>query len=162
MANKVQPVPRGYHTITPYLTVSDTRKAVAFYEKALGAARLFLMEGPDGRIVHAEMKIGDSIVMLSEEMGGGNCRSPQSLGGTSVHFMVYTDDVDALFHRAVSAGAAGLRQPENMFWGDRFGSVKDPFGHVWDLATHVEDVAPDEMQRRQQAFFEKMKVAGKA
>ena len=146
--SKVKPIPDGYHSVNPYLVVDDAAAAIEFYTRALGAQELFRMPGPGGKVMHAEIQIGSSRVLLSDampEMGG---RSPRSFGGTPVSLLVYTEDVDALHKRAVGAGAKAVMPVTNMFWGDRFSRVVDPFGHDWQLATHVEDVAPDEMGKR--------------
>ena len=156
MAPSVKPIPEGYHTVNTYLTVNDGRRAVEFYQKAFGARERFLMEGPPGKIGHAELQIGDSIVMLSDEMPGGSCRSPQSLGGTTITLFLYVEDVDRIFNQAVSAGATVTRPVEDMFWGDRYGEVKDPFGHAWGLATHKEDLTPAELQKRAEKAMAEM------
>jgi PhnB protein len=148
MAGKVKPVPDGYHTVTPYLVVSGAAKAIEFYKKAFGAEELFSMPGPDGRLMHAEIRIGDSVVMLSDESPQMNARSPKALGGTPVNIFLYVEDVDAWFARATSAGCTTEMPPTDMFWGDRFGKLADPFGHSWSMATHKEDVAPEEMGKR--------------
>ena len=146
----VRPVPPGYHTVTPYLTVQDAAQAIDFYVRAFGATERARLPGPGGKIMHAELRIGDSMVMLSDEFPGmSGSRSPQSLGGTSGYLFLYVPDVDQLFRRAVDAGARVEMPLTNMFWGDRFGKVLDPFGHTWGLATHNEDVSPEEMSRRQ-------------
>jgi PhnB protein len=155
MAN-VKPIPEGYHTITPMLVVRDAGKAIDFYKKALGATERFRMPTPDGKIGHAELKVGDSILMLSDEFPGAATRSPQSIGGTGVSMLIYTDDVDSLFKRAVEAGAKAEMPPADMFWGDRFGKLMDPFGHSWALATHKEDVSEQEMRKRGEAEMAKM------
>ena len=154
---EVKPIPEGYQTMTPYLTVRDAARTIEFYKEAFGAQERYRMPTPDGKgIAHAELKIGDSIFMLSDEMPGMGYGSPLSLGGTAVGFYVYVEDVDAAFDRAIAAGGT-VRQPvQDMFWGDRTGSLQDPFGHKWDLATRVEDVRPDEMKRRGAEFFRKM------
>jgi len=149
MANKVAPIPPGHHTATPYLTLDDSARAIDFYKKAFGAQEIMRMQGPDGKIGHAEIKIGDSVVMLSDEMGGGN-RAPKSLGGTTAGIFLYVEDVDSVYKRAVDAGAKADMPPADMFWGDRFGRLTDPFGHTWAMATHTEDVAPEEMRTRMQ------------
>ena len=154
MAGKVNAIPPGYHTVTPYLVVSDSASALDFYEKAFGAKEKARMPGPDGRIMHAEFQIGDSMIMMADE--GGPNKSPQSFGGTPVSIFLYVEDVDAVFNQAVEAGAKADMPPQDMFWGDRFGKLTDPFGHYWALATHVEDVQPEEMRRRQDAFFSQM------
>src|SRR5437016_4831980 len=156
MAGQVKPVPEGYHTVTPYLTVNDGARAIDFYKRAFGAQETVRMDGLPGKIGHAELKIGDSMIMLSDEMPGGGCRAPQSLGGTTVNLFLYVTDVDSAFDQAVKAGAKADMPPSNMFWGDRFGRLTDPFGHSWSLATHVEDVAPAEMQKRTKEAMAKM------
>jgi PhnB protein len=150
--NTPKPIPAGFHSVTPYLNVQGAANAIGFYARAFGATELMRMPGPGGKLMHAEIKVGDSVVMLSDEfieMGGG--RSPQSLGGTTGYLFVYVPDVDAVFRRAVDAGARVEMPLTNMFWGDRFGKVVDPFGHVWALATHQEDVPPAEIGKRAQA-----------
>lgn len=149
-------IPDGYHSVTPYFTVNDAAKAIEFYKRAFDAKEIHRMQGPDGKIGHAELRIGDSVVMLADEMPGSDCRAPTSLGGTTAGIFIYTQDVDAAFQKAVAAGAKSLAQPTDMFWGDRYGRLSDPFGHSWSLATHKEDVAPDEMKRRSQEFIAKM------
>lgn len=144
----VNPIPEGYHTITPYLAVRDGRAAIEFYKKALNAQELFSMVNPDGRIGHAELQIGDSRVMLADEHPEINFRGPSSIGGTPLLLHLYVDDCDAWFNRAVSAGAKVLRPLEDQFYGDRGGQVEDPFGHIWYFATHKEDVSPDELEAR--------------
>ena len=147
----VKPIPEGYHSITPYLIVDGAARAIEFYEKAFGAEEKFRMPQPDGRIGHAELKIGDSIVMLADENMQMGIRGPKSVGGTPMMLMLYVNDVDKVFARAVEAGASVERPLANQFYGDRTGGVVDPFGHKWYLATHVEDVAPDELERRAKA-----------
>ena len=156
MPSLVKPIPEGYHTATPYLIVHDAAKAIDFYKRAFDATELHRMNGPDGKIAHAELKIGDSVIMLSDEMPGSETRSPQSLGGTTSGVFLYVKDVDAVFHRATTAGAKATAQPADMFWGDRYGKVTDPYGHSWSLATHKEDVAPAEMKKRAEAHMSKM------
>lgn len=156
MAGQVKPIPAGYHSITPYLVVSDGNRALEFYKQAFGATEIHRMAGPGGKIGHAEFKIGDSIIMLSDEMPGGQTQSPQSLGGSPVGLFLYVENVDSAFNQAVKAGAKGDMPPQDMFWGDRYGKVTDPFGHQWSLATHVEDVAPQEMERRAKEWMSKM------
>lgn len=150
---QVKPVPEGYHTVTPYLTVRDAAQAIDFYKRVFGATEIMRMPGPDGKsLVHAELRIGDSVVMLSDEMPGmSTCHAPTSLGGTTVALFLYVPNVDATFKRAVGAGCKVLRPLADMFWGDRYGQVEDPFGNQWALATHKEDVTPKEMKRRAQA-----------
>lgn len=149
MANKVNPVPPGFHTVTPHLIVRDAAAAIDFYRRAFGAEEIFRMPGPNGQgVAHAEIRLGNSVLMLAEEWPGLNCKGPTSLGGTSVKLHLYVDDCDALFDRAVKAGAKASMPVADMFWGDRYGTVTDPFGHDWGLATHKEDLTPEEMDRR--------------
>jgi PhnB protein len=157
MAEKVKPIPTGYHTVTAYLVVNDAPKAIEFYKQAFGATERGRMAGPQGKIAHAELQIGDSIVMLSDEMMGN--KSPQTLGGSPVSLFLYVEDVDSSFKRAVGAGAKADMPPADMFWGDRFGKLSDPFGHSWALATHIEDVAPQEMEKRGKAAMAEMQQA---
>jgi PhnB protein len=153
----VKPIPEGYHTVTPYLTVRNAADAVEFYKRAFGAEEVSRLQGPDGKsVMHAEIKIGDSIVMLSDEFPQGDTRSPQSLAGTTGSLILYVPDVDAAFQRAENAGARATMPPANMFWGDRFGKLTDPYGHAWGLATHKEDVSPEEMKKRAQAAMAEM------
>lgn len=157
MPTQVKPIPEGYHTATPYLTVRDAARAIDFYKRAFDATELHRMDGPDGKIAHAELKIGDSVIMLGDEMPGSNdARSPQSLGGTTAGVFLYVKDVDAVFHKAITAGARATAQLADMFWGDRYGKLTDPFGHSWSLATHKEDVAPAELKKRTEAYMAKM------
>ena len=142
----VAPIPPGYASVTPYLIVRGAAKAIDFYQRAFGAVELFRLDGPDGTLAHAEIKIGNSPVMLAD--GTSGYPDPLTLGGSSVSFMVYVPDVDAAFARAIAAGATAKRPVADQFYGDRTGTLADPFGHVWSLATHVEDVAPEEMDRR--------------
>jgi uncharacterized glyoxalase superfamily protein PhnB len=148
----VKPVPDGYHTVTPYLTVREAAKAIAFYAKAFGAEELFRMPGPGGVVMHAELKIGDSIVMLGEESPQMGTSAPPTIGGSPVSLMVYLNDVDASFARAAQAGCTVQMPPTDMFWGDRYGKLQDPFGHHWSLATHKEDVSPEDMAKRMAAM----------
>jgi PhnB protein len=152
----VQPVPEGYHTVTPYLAVDDATAAIDFYQRAFGAKERGRMAGPDGTIGHAELEIGDSLVMLADPFPQFTARPPKELGGTSVGVFVYVENVDELFQQAVDAGATPTMEPDDMFWGDRFGSVLDPFGHSWQIATHVEDVSPEEMEKRSREFMAAM------
>jgi PhnB protein len=157
MARSVKAAPEGYHTVTPTLTVQDVDKAIGFYKRAFGAEERRRFLGPDEKsIIHAEVKIGNSIIMLGEEHAEMGCRGPQSLGGTPVGLYLYVDDVDHVFARAVSAGAKADMPVADMFWGDRYGQVTDPFGHKWNLATHKEDFTPEEMRKRAGAFFAQM------
>lgn len=163
MAGKVKAVPEGYHTITPHLVIKGADKAIEFYQKAFGATvKGGVFHTPDGKVMHAELKIGDSTIMLADEFPGmGDAKSPQTLGGTTTSLNIYTDNVDQLFDRAVKAGATATMPLANQFWGDRYGNVKDPFGHSWALAQHIEDVAPEEMERRgREAVAQMSKAAG--
>jgi PhnB protein len=148
MPSKVQPIPKGFHSITPYLVVTDAKRAIEFYQRAFGAHEIVKMDGPNGKIMHAELKIGDSVLMLADEMPGTGTSAPKTLGGTTAGVMLYTDNVDSVFKQAISAGAKADQQPADQFWGDRYGKLTDPFGHSWSLATHIEDVAPEEMRKR--------------
>jgi PhnB protein len=159
MAGKVNPIPKGYHTVTPYLVLDDASGAIEFYKKAFGAQEIMRMQGPPGKIAHAEIKIGDSPIMISDEMPGASDRSPKSLGGSGVGIFLYVDNIDSVFNQAVSAGAKSEMPPEDMFWGDRFGKLVDPFGHRWALATHIEDVAPQDMEKRGKEAMAKMAQA---
>jgi PhnB protein len=146
----VKSVPDGYHSVTPYLAIDGAAEAIDWYVKALGASEVFRMEH-DGKIGHAEIRIGDSHVMLADEAPELNHLSPKSRGGATASFMIYLDDVDAAFARAIGAGATEQRPVQDQFYGDRSGTLTDPFGHVWTIATHVEDVSPEEMERRMAA-----------
>lgn len=146
-----KPIPKGYHSVTPYLIVDDAARAIDFYKKAFGAEEKFRLPRGD-KIGHAEIKIGDSFVMLADEFPDMGHLSPKSRGGTTVSLLVYVPDVDSAFKTAIDAGAKQDRAIENQFWGDRMGSLSDPFGHQWSLATHVEDVSEDEMGKRMQQF----------
>ena len=156
MPTQVKPIPDGYHTVTPYLVVHDAAKAIDFYKRAFDATEVHRMQGPDGKIGHAELRIGDSVVMLADEMPGMDTRAPQSLHGTTAGLFIYTKDVDAAYQKATAAGAKATQPLADMFWGDRYGKVTYPFGHSWSLATHKEDVAPEEMKRRMQEQMGKM------
>ncbi len=151
----VKPVPAGYHTVTPYLIIKGAARAIDFYKQAFGATELMRFPGPDGKVAHAEIKIGDSPIMLGDEAPQMNAVSPQSLGGTPVGILLYVEDVDTMFNRAVAAGATVERPVQDQFYGDRSGTLTDPFGHKWTLATHKEDVSHEEMQRRMQAMMKK-------
>jgi PhnB protein len=146
-----KPIPDGYRTATPYLIVKGAAEAIEFYKRAFGATEMLRMADPQGKVGHAEIKIGDSVIMLADEHPAMGYRGPRSLGGSSVSILLYLEDVDGVFERAVKAGAKAQRPVMNQFYGDRSGTLEDPFGHVWTVATHVEDVAPEEMQRRAQA-----------
>jgi PhnB protein len=152
----VKPIPEGYHTATPYLAVDDAAEALEYYKKAFGAKERGRMEGPDGKIGHAEIQIGDSLVMLSDPFPQAATRTPKELGGTTASVFLYVDDVDAFVQKAVGAGATVTTEVADQFWGDRFGTITDPFGHLWSIATHVEDVAPEEMAERAKAAMAAM------
>ena len=143
-----KPIPEGYHAVTPYLICRNAGQAIAFYQQAFGAKELYRLPGPRDSIGHAELQIGDSRVMLADESPDGAWRSPQSAGGTPVTMVLYVADVDATFRSAVAAGARPVREVQDQFYGDRMGTVQDPFGHIWTIGTHVEDVPPDEIARR--------------
>jgi PhnB protein len=149
----VKPVPEGYHTATPYLIVDDATRALEFYGRAFGAKELMRFPDPSGKIGHAEIELGDSVIMLADEFPDMGFRSAKALGGTPVSLLLYVEDVDARFARALAAGATQLRPVEDQFYGDRTGTLVDPFGHVWTFATHVEDVSPEELQRRAAAHM---------
>ena len=159
MAKKAQAIPKGYHTVTPSLVVAGAAEAIDFYKKALGAEEIMRFPAPDGTIMHAELRIGDSVIMLGEEMPEQGGRSPKSYGGTPVSFFVYQENVDAALTRAVGAGAKPIMPLADQFWGDRSGCVEDPFGHQWWLAQHIEDLTPEELQKRAEAFFSQMQSA---
>lgn len=146
-----KPIPDGYRTATPYLIVKGAADAIEFYKRAFGATEPLRMADPQGRVGHAEIKIGDSVIMLADEHPSMGYRSPRSLGGSSVSILLYLEDVDGVFERAVKAGAKAQRPVMDQFYGDRSGTLEDPFGHVWTIATHVEDVEPEEMKRRAEA-----------
>ena len=148
MADGVKPIPEGYEGATPYLACRDAAKAIDFYKQAFGAIELMRMPDPNGRIGHAELKIGNAIIMLSDEWQEGGHNSPQSLGGSPVGIMLYFEDVDRIAQQAVAAGGTITRELKDEFYGDRTGTMVDPFGHRWFIATHKEDVPPDEMERR--------------
>lgn len=145
--------PEGYHSVTAYLTVRDCAKAIAFYQAAFGAELLLQLDMPSGAIGHAEIKVGDSPIMLADEDPDFGNQSPDSLGGSPVSMMIYVDDVDAEFAKALAAGASEVRAVEDQFYGDRSGTLKDPFGHTWTLATHIEDLSQEEIEQRMQAMM---------
>jgi PhnB protein len=151
MASNVKPIPDGYHSVTPYLVVDGAAAAIEFYKKAFGATEVMRMPAPGGRIGHAEIKIGDSHVMLADENPEMNARSPKSVGGSPISLLLYVEDVDKTVERAVAAGAKLNRPVEDKFYGDRMGGIEDPFGHQWYLGTHIEDVSPEEMRKRSAA-----------
>jgi PhnB protein len=153
MTTNIKPIPDGYHTLTPYLVARGAAEALEFYKKAFGATETFCLNAPDGKIVHAEFKIGDSIFMISDENPQCTDVSPATLGGSPVKLFLYVNDVDTTFSAAIKAGATETMPPANQFWGDRMGAVTDPFGHHWLIASHVEDVDPSEFQDRMNTFF---------
>ena len=156
MSTSVKPIPEGYHSVTPYLAVDDAAQAIEYYKKAFGAKERARMEAPDGKIGHAEVEIGDSLVMLSDPFPHATTRPPKELGGTSGSVFMYVEDVDAVVKKAVDEGATITMEVADQFWGDRFGTITDPFGHVWSIATHVEDVPPEEMAERAKAAMAAM------
>lgn len=150
--NKVRAIPPGYHSVTPYLGQRDCAAAIAFYERAFGAVTVMNLDRPGGKIAHAEIRIGDSILMMSDENPEWGSKSAITLGGSPVHLMIYVPDVDAAFARAIAAGGTQVRQVQDQFYGDRSGTLADPFGYQWTLATHIEDVSEDEAKRRMAAM----------
>jgi PhnB protein len=155
MAKATKPIPEGHHTVTPQLVLDNAAQAIDWYKKALGAQEVARAVGPDGKILHAEVRIGDSLIMLNDEMGGA--KSAKATGGSPISLWVYVEDCDTLFNRAVAAGAKVQPGPmgamADQFWGDRSGTFTDPHGYRWTIATHKEDLTPDEMRRRQDEFF---------
>ena len=143
-----KPIPEGYHTATPYLVLQNAASAIEFYKKAFGATELMRLASPGGKIGHAEIKIGDSPIMLADEFPEMGYRGPRALGGSPVSIMLYVEDVDTFFDQAVAAGATVKRPVKDEFYGDRAGNIEDPFGHVWTIATHKEDVSPEEIEKR--------------
>jgi PhnB protein len=159
MSKASKPVPEGFHTVTPHLVTRGAADAIEFYKKALGAQELSRMSMPDGKIGHAELKIGDSIIFLADEMPSpdpGHAKSPQTVGATTTSLHLYVPDVDTAFKKAISAGAKETMAVTDMFWGDRYGTFTDPFGHSWGIATHKEDLSKQEMDERARAFFASM------
>ena len=148
MTSKVKPIPEGYHTVTPYLIITNAAKAIEFYKEVFGATELTRLTTPDGKVGHAEIKIGDSCIMLADECPAWDARSPETIGGSPVTVLLYVEDVDTVVSRAVAAGAKLSKPVEDCFYGDRSGLLTDPFGHKWYVATHIEDVSPEEMKRR--------------
>ena len=148
MAAKVKPIPDSYHVVTPYLSIRGAANAIEFYKKAFGATERMRMAQPDGRVGHAELQIGDSCVMLADEFPEMDFRGPHSVGGSPVHLHLYVEDVDAVVAQAVGAGAKVVRAVQDQFYGDRSGTITDPYGHVWHVATHKEDLSPEEMRKR--------------
>lgn len=158
----VKPIPEGYHTVTPYLSIKGAAEAIEFYKRAFGAVELFRMETPTGEIGHAEIKIGDTSIMLADECDEIAFRSPHTLGGSSIGLHVYLKDVDDKFVQAVNAGAKVIKPVQNQFYGDRSGTLEDPFGHRWFISTHVEDVSPEEITRRAEAMFKEQAESAEA
>ena len=152
----VKPIPEGYHTLAPYLAVDNAAQAIDYYKNAFGAKERVRMEAPGGAIGHAELEIGDSVVMLSDPFPQASTKPPKELGGSSAAVFMYVEDVDAVVKQAVDAGATVLMEVADQFWGDRFGTVQDPFGHTWSIATHVEDVSPEEIAERGKAAMADM------
>ncbi len=159
MTTKTKPIPDGYHSVTACLIVSDAVKAIEFYKKAFGATETMRLSDPSGKIAHAEIKIGDSPIMMADEFPEWGNRSPQSLGGSPVTLALYVEDVDSFYNGAVAAGAKSLIPVADQFYGDRSGRLADPFGHIWIVGTHKEDVSPEEMQNRFDDFMKKQKAA---
>jgi len=154
MTNKVKPIPEGYHAVTPYLFIKGAGRAMEFYKNVFGAKERLKMQMPGSdAVAHAELTVGDSVIMLGDECPEMHARGPEALGGSPVMIHLYVDDVDGVFKRAVAAGAKVLQPVEDKFYGDRSGTISDPFGHLWGLATHKEDVPPDEINRRAAAMF---------
>jgi PhnB protein len=151
-----KPIPEGYHTASPYLAVDDAARAIEYYTKAFGAKEVVRMDAPGGKIGHAELEIGDSRIMLSDPFPQSSTKPPKELGGTTASVFMYVEDVDAVVKQAVDAGATVTMEVADQFWGDRFGSITDPFGHSWSIATHVEDVPPEEMAERAKAAMAEM------
>lgn len=149
----VKPIPDGYRRVTPYLSIEGAAAAIEFYQRAFGAIESLRLVIPGGKIGHAEIRIGDSIIMLADQCGTGAFRSPRSLGGSSVALHIYVENVDAQFTQAINAGAKVISPVQDQFYGDRTGTLEDPYGHIWFLASHREDVAPDEIKRRAEALF---------
>lgn len=148
MADSVKPIPEGYHSVTPYIVVKGAQKAIEFYQQAFGANEVLRLEGPGGVIAHAEIEIGNSRVMLADEHPDMDALSPETVGGSPVSLLVYVEDCDAVFEKALEAGASLLRPMVDQFYGDRSGMVTDPFGHTWSIATHIEDLTQDEIEKR--------------
>ncbi|MGA2413757.1 MAG: VOC family protein [Candidatus Sulfotelmatobacter sp.] len=152
----VQAIPQGYHTLTPYMTVRGAARAIEFYKKAFGAVEKGVMKGPDGKIMHAELRIGDSLFMLADEFPEYGSMSPLSTGGSGMGLHIYVEDVDSAFDRAIGAGATIDMPVSDMFWGDRYGKLADPFGHKWSIATHKRDLSPAEMEEGMKAMMQEM------
>jgi PhnB protein len=162
MTSNVKAIPEGYHTITPFLIVKNCADAIEFYKKAFDAEERYRMNMPGGKVGHAELKIGDSVLMLADEFPEMKSLSPKSMGGSPVSMYVYVQDVDAMFNNAVTAGAIVLDGVKDQFWGDRHGRLEDPYGHLWSVATHKKDLSPDEMKRAAEAAFAEMSKQSKS
>ena len=162
MPTQVNPIPEGFSTLTPHMVIRNASDAIEFYKKAFAAEEIMRMPGPDGNgIMHAEIKIGNSMIMIVDEMPGmKKCVSPDKLGGTTIGITIYCEDTDALYQRAIDAGATEMMKPMDMFWGDRYSKVSDPFGHVWEICTHIEDVSPEECTKRAKDWFANMEHHG--
>jgi PhnB protein len=156
MSGKVKAIPDGLHTVTPHLVIRGAAKAIDFYKNAFGAQELMRMNGPGGTIGHAELKIGDSVIFLADEFPQGPVKAPESLGSSSCVLNLYVEDVDKVYDTAVKAGGKAAMPPADMFWGDRYGQLVDPFGHVWGVATHKEEVSPEETEKRAKEFWANM------
>ena len=156
----VKPIPDGYHSVTPYLIVDDGAAALDFYQKAFSASEMFRMQGPDGKIAHAEIKIGDSPIMLADEYPDMQALSPKTLNGTAIGICLYVEDCDAMFDRAVAAGATVMKPLTDEFYGDRSGTVADPFGHKWTISTHKEDLTPEDIEQRASEWMSQQECAG--
>jgi PhnB protein len=153
----VKAIPEGFHSVTPYLVVKGASDAIEFYKRAFGAVEEYRLNSPDGKsIVNAEIKIGDSVVLLSDEFPQGSCRSPRTIGGTAVMMHIYTEDVDSAFNQAVAAGATVMMPVMDMFWGDRYGQLADPFGHFWSIATHKQNLTPEQIEKAGEGMLKKM------
>ncbi|MFZ0202049.1 MAG: VOC family protein [Candidatus Sulfotelmatobacter sp.] len=149
-------IPEGYHTLTPYMTVREAARAIEFYKKAFGAVEKGVMKGPDGKVMHAELRIGDSLFMLADEFPQFGSLSPQSIGGSGMGLHIYVEDVDSAFDRAIGAGAVVEMPVADMFWGDRYGKLVDPFGHKWSIATHTRDMSMEEIEEAQEEFMSRL------
>ena len=152
----VKAIPEGYHTLTPYMTVRDAERAIEFYKRAFGAVEKGVARAPDGKVMHAKLRIGDSLFMLADEFPQFGSMSPQSTGGSGIGLHIYVEDVDSAFDRAIGAGAIVEMPVSDMFWGDRYAKLVDPFGHKWSLATHVRDMSPEEIEEAQEELMKQM------
>ncbi|MBX9568002.1 MAG: VOC family protein [Candidatus Obscuribacterales bacterium] len=159
--SKVDAIPKGYHTITPGLVYKDTKAAIEFYKKAFGAEEKEVCLGPNGKVMHAEMKLGTSIFMMNDEFPEMGCVSPETLKGTPVSMYVYVENVDQFVEKAVKAGAKETMPVGDMFWGDRMGQIMDPFGHKWAISTHTKDMTPEEIQKGQEEWMKKQMACAK-